>query len=133
VRSERNITRHEHAWQVRVTRGSGDKKRVHSKVFSDGALGGKRKALAQARAFRDSLLAELPRLDRRAPAGWGYVRRTEKRQRVNTTAVWVAWIRGADGKARSTSFSIAVWGERGAKARAKKWLAERRSEIARGT
>ena len=50
-----------HAWRVTIQR-QGD---IHVGHFSDGVYGGKQKALAAAKKYRDSLLAKHPPLTRR--------------------------------------------------------------------
>ena len=57
----RNITRLDtttRGYWVRITRAG----KCHSRLFSDGQCGGKRKALQQARDYRDKLLEELSEL-----------------------------------------------------------------------
>jgi AP2 domain len=50
-----------HAWRVTIQRQG----KIHVGHFSDGVYGGKQKALAAARRFRDQLVAKHPPLSRR--------------------------------------------------------------------
>jgi hypothetical protein len=50
-----------HAWRVTIQRQG----KVHVGHFSDGVFGGKRKALAAAKEYRDGLLAKFPPLTRK--------------------------------------------------------------------
>ncbi len=50
-----------HAWRVTIQRQG----KVHVGHFSDGVFGGKQKALAAAKKYRDSLLAKYPPLTRK--------------------------------------------------------------------
>ncbi|MEY4545375.1 MAG: hypothetical protein RL685_1570 [Pseudomonadota bacterium] len=115
-----------HAWWVRFQRGSGTERRVVSKMFSDALHGGKRKALLAAQLWRDRMAPKVPRSQRRSeltvPPGYGYVKRRELLRRSSRQACYVAWLRVEDGCAKSTSRSVRVYGERGAKADAELWL-----------
>lgn len=123
----RNITRLDDGgragWWVRVERN----RQRYSCLFSDGAYGGKRAALAAATAWRDELRAELPEPERgeRSDQSWpghGYVRRAVVARKGRQVAVWKAWLRVEDKRAKQTSYTVAQWGEDGARARAEEWL-----------
>jgi hypothetical protein len=135
MKREKNITRFDygntHGWWVRFQRSTAGRHRVVSKMFSDAVHGGKRKALRAAVAWRDQTLAALSASDSgaaRRAVERGYVKRTELARRVGTWPVYIAWIRMPDGRAASTSFSIARWGEREAKRRCELYLARKRRE-----
>jgi hypothetical protein len=137
MKREKNITRFDygrtHAWWVRFQRSTGGT-RVVSKMFSDAVHGGKAKALRAAIAWRDRTAATIqPARRRRTKAGVGYVKRAELARRVGTWPVYIAWIRMPDGRAASTSFSVARWGEREAKRRCQLYLARKRREAAAAT
>lgn len=131
----RHISRFEYgrtiAWWVRVYRGE----KLYSKLFSDRAYGGKRKALAKALAYRDRLLKRvpLPIQPQPVPPGPGYVKR-ETRHYYDSQGTrrsyeaWTGWIRIAPKKAASTNWSISKWGSLGAKKMAEAWLKEVRKE-----
>jgi hypothetical protein len=51
-----------HAWRVTIQRQG----KIHVGHFSDGVFGGRQKALAAAKKYRDSLLAKYPPLTRKA-------------------------------------------------------------------
>lgn len=131
--NERNVTRLDygrtHAWWVRIYRTDDGTKRCISRSFSDGAHGGKRKALTAARKWRDAKLAQLRPVIRGGavdtPIGYGYVRRAELIRRRTLSPVFVAWLKTHAGP-KSTSRSIAVWGVAGAKRECEKWLARER-------
>jgi hypothetical protein len=137
VKREKNITRFDygktHGWWVRFQRSTeAGTKRVLSKMFSDAVHGGKAKALRAAIAWRDRTSASIrPARRRRMPPSYGYVRRTELARRAGTSPVYLAWIRMPNGRAASTSFSIAKWGVREAKRRCALYLARKRREAAR--
>ncbi len=129
-----NITRFEYgntrAWWVRFEVARAPIR----KMFSDGRYGGTERALAAAVKFRDQYRSSLPL----APASWeihapdsGRVFR-ERRSYRNALGdlvyydAWSARIRVALGKDRATSYSIAQWGEKGAKRLAERWLQKQR-------
>jgi hypothetical protein len=138
----RNITRLDydrtHGWWVRLYRtdAAGDKNCM-SQMFSDGVHGGKRKALRRAIAWRDEMLALLPAPKKDSgsarPPGYGYVRRAEIKRRVGYSLVYRAWMRGEGGRAAQTTYSVAVWGDDGAKLRAQRWLVRKRRELRAAT
>lgn len=130
----RNITRMDyernHGYWVRFQRGTG----LTSASFSDAAYGGKRKALAAARAWRDRVLRQrlvLPAQSsrERVPAGHGYLRKKDVRQRVGVYPQWIAWVRLADGRNATTRYSIEKHGDRKAKRLAEAWLRKKRAEM----
>jgi hypothetical protein len=135
MKREKNITRFDygktHGWWVRFQRSTESGRRVVSKMFSDAVHGGKRKALRAAVGWRDQTLAALRPSDSaraRRAVERGYVKRAELARRVGTWPVYIAWIRMPDGRAASTSFSIARWGAREAKRRCELYLARKRRE-----
>ena len=119
-----------HGFYVRIThRGKG-----HQKYFPDKSLGGKSKALKAARAYRDSLLAKMPKYKQAAAAK--KKRRIKRSGIVGVTHViskspkdkiyeyWqAAWV-DADGHRRTAKFSISRYGEAQALDLAKKARAE---------
>jgi hypothetical protein len=134
----RNITRIDHArthaWWVRIYRTVEGHKGCTSAMFSDGARGGKRKALKAALAWRDEMLQVLRPPSRRGstkvvPPGYGYVQRAVLPRRVGSSDCYRAWIRVEGGRCKCTSRSIAVWGVRGAKLQCEEWLAGHRREL----
>jgi hypothetical protein len=142
TRKLRNITRLDHGrthgWWVRFQRAlkPNGSRAVVSKCFSDGLLGGKRKALAAAMAWRDRTARKLPppnpsRHDDFRP-GYGYVKRYLLKRRVGYSWVWMAWVRLEGRRAASTSVSIERWGEREAKRRAEAYLARKRGALRGG-
>jgi len=133
-----------HGWWVRITavnRKPGDPRLVASKVFSDGKWGGKRKALAIAKAWRDKALAKYPRppehrTDRGVvKPGYGYVRfamlsRYSRKlgRGEGLYPTWVGWLRVEDGAAIESRASADRWGGAVARRRVEAWLeAERRA------
>jgi hypothetical protein len=136
----RNITRMDygraHGWWVRICRGAGKNKRVVSASFADARLGGKRKALAAAVAWRDRTLKKLAPPRRGGPVtplGHGYIRRVEIVQRSGDAyAHFEAWIRVGPRRWASTKRSIALWGAREAKRQCEGWLTERRKALGVG-
>lgn len=135
MRREPNITRmgyaRNHGWWVRFYRGRAGEQRCISKSFSDAAHGGKRKALQEARRWRDQMAPKVPGKPRRqnAPPGYGYVRRAETMQRADRWPRFVAWIRLDRGRCASTSYSVTRWGELGAKQKCEAWLDRKRREL----
>jgi hypothetical protein len=146
----RNITRVDHAqlndyggwsrtrgWWVRFQRNDerGQKKMVASKLFSDGVHGGKRKALEKAIRYRNQQERKVsppsPRGHGSVPPGYGYVRRTLRKQRVDWHPHWSAWIRLEARRCASTTWSVTLHGEREAKRRAEAFLERHRSELRR--
>lgn len=71
MKSEPQITRVRYArtrgWWVRFQRTVRGKRRVFSKLFSDGPHGGARLALAAARQWRDQTWRQIPPPKRAAP------------------------------------------------------------------
>lgn len=132
-----NITRMDygrtHAWWVRIYRGTGDQKRCVSALFSDQKHGGKRKALASARAWRDLQLKKLgPGLHggSRVELGYGYVKRIDVVQRSGSVYPhWEAWIRVDHRKWVSTKRSIEKHGLVKAKRLCEAWIIRRRSKL----
>jgi len=108
-------------WEVRISRRG---KKV-SKFFSDSLLGGKRKALAEARAFRDRIEDKYPHYTRvelmaqptaRNSSGIPGVRRRENVVTKNgwayTYATWEAsWTTEKGGKRTKRQFSVLKYGE----------------------
>lgn len=117
-----------HAWLVRLQRHN----RSTAKMFSDGVWGGKRKALAAARAWRDQQIQNHSqyehqlwrrnRLRRNNRSGLVGVARYERKptsaQPAGGAAFWLAsWV-DEHGASRKRKFSVTRWGERGAKRKA---------------
>lgn len=138
----RNITRIDYgrgrAWWVRFQRGASGRpgREVISRHFADSTYGGKRKALAAAKKWRDRTARRVPppaknRNRVKAEPGYGYVKRTTIMRRAGSSDVWLAWIRLDGGRSASTSASVERWGERGARERAKAYLARKRKELRR--
>ncbi len=118
-------SRSTYAWIVQVQRH----KCIAIKMFSDNVLGGKRKALAAARQWRDEQMNpqgefqhELWRrnvLRRNNRSGLVGVARYERKPlpggRPSNGAFWLgSWI-DEHGKSRKRKFSVKLWGEQGAK------------------
>ncbi len=113
-----------HGYQVRVMR----KGEATSKFFSDSAHRGKTKALAAARAYRDSLIDELGPADTgphdipssRNSSGIVGVRRREATRDTEEYTYyhyfWEASWTDADGVRQKRNFSINKYGEQEAKA-----------------
>ena len=115
-----------HGWQVTLQR----QRRAVAKMFSDGVWGGKRKALAAARAWRDERIQPLAQyekelwqrnvLRRNNRSGIVGVARYERKPAASAkagtkTAFWMAsWI-DEHGVYRHRKFSVKRWGERNAK------------------
>lgn len=116
-----NETSRTHGWLVTIQRRG----IIHRRQFSDGVFGSKTKALAAAKAFRDSVVAANPPLSRREHA--------EIRKKNNKSGVvgvcrycasetrdkppkerrwfWVAsWVL-PDGRAKRVKFSVNKYGE----------------------
>lgn len=135
--SERHITRlyygRTHGWWARIYRTEQGVQRVYSKHFSDGLHGGKGAALRAARAWRDRKLRELrapytvPRDAK--PPGHGYVRRALRPQKASHTWCYVGWLLIEGRRVKSTSYSIGVHGERGARRFAEAWLERERRAL----
>jgi hypothetical protein len=133
----RNITRFDygnsHGWWVRFYRGG---KLAVGKFFSDGANGGKTRALQTAKAFRDTAEETVPSPAVRVqPRGTGRVYREERSYRnargeLIRYKAWSFWVRLADGRASHTSYSIEKHGTRKAQAMAKAALEQARSSRA---
>lgn len=123
TRVDNDISR-THGWLVTLQRRG----TIHRRQFSDGVHGGKAKALAAAKAFREEILARHPPLSRREHA--------EIRKKNNKSGVvgvcrycasetrdrparerrwfWVAsWVL-PDGRAKRVKFSVNKYGEEGA-------------------
>ncbi len=112
-----------HSWLVTVQRRG----RIYHRHFTDGIYGGKRKALDEAKAYRDSLIAHLPpftRLERcnikrkNNRSGISGVTRidgvTVSRGRSYHRRYWLAQWPIGNGKAQMKKFSIKQYGEQGA-------------------
>jgi hypothetical protein len=109
-----------HGWFVRGYRNG----KTYSRLFSDRKCGGKGKALAKARAYRDELVAELEKIpqkprgrrlvyrDSRNSSGVLGVCRTAKKGPNGTVneCYSVSW-RPEPGVQKCTSFSIRKYGE----------------------
>lgn len=115
-----------HGFYVRIThRGKGSQK-----YFPDKSLGGKPKALKAARAYRDALLAKMPKYKQEAAAK--KKRRIKQSGTVGVTHVvskspkdkiyeyWQAAWNDAEGRRRTAKFSIARYGDTKAMDLAKK-------------
>lgn len=116
-----NADRGTHAWGVCLQRHGV----ILTKTFSDGVWGGKRAALAAARAWRAEQLQadaeyehklwrrnELRRNNRSGIVG---VQRYERKPPARGAPYWAArWV-NEDGATRSKKFSVLRWGERGAR------------------
>lgn len=111
-----------HAWVVQVQREN----RSTIKMFSDAVHGGKRKALAAAKAFHAGLTNPLGEFSHQM---WrrSIVRRNNKSgivgvsryvRRDNGIASWMASWTDPTGRNRTRKFSTRLWGERGAKQKA---------------
>jgi hypothetical protein len=109
-----------HGWFVRGYRNS----QTYAKLFSDGQLGGKTKALVAARAFRDALHDELtgiPKVsrgrrlvldDKRNKTGViGVSKVVGRNARGKPAARYTVSWRPAPGLQKSTSFSVNKYGE----------------------
>lgn len=135
--SEPNITRMDHGrtvgYWVRIYRNDDEgNRRCHSKMFSDGVWGSKRKALAAARSWRDKLLRKLRPAMNGSPKvepGYGYVKLRTFQRVSGPHSMFVAWLRIHDGKCKSTSRSVAIWGMKGAKLECEKWLRKERRAL----
>jgi AP2 domain len=126
-----------HAWFVRVRRCYCNAR----KVFSDGVLGGKRKALKAAIEYRDALLNSLTssdheiwtrtRVRRNNRSGTAGVARYERPANPTTghrQTYWAAsWV-DENGASRARKFSVSVYGERQAERLAR---AERERQLQR--
>lgn len=122
-RADYYITRMEYAnvlgWNVRVYVDSAP---VEPKLFSDGVYGGKRKALAAARKYRDRIVRKykVVPISRRkqhyhvrdARNASGYVGVTLQRTRRSGRTVSYSWIASfmKNGKQHKQSFSIREYG-----------------------
>ena len=100
-----------HGWFVRVVHDGV----THAKLFSDGKYGGREKALAAAVRWRNKTEREIgkPRTERTVIArkpGTG-VRRTMKDGRPVYQVTWSP----RPNKINRTTFSVALYGERGAR------------------
>lgn len=133
-----NITRFEHGrtlgFCVRIYRTEKGERRCHSKLFSDGVWGGKRKALAAAKAWRDRLLRKLVPVGSnrfRVAPGHGYVKLYTRERVGGPSSVFVAWIRVRAGRCKSTSRSVAIWGWAGAQRECEAWLRRERKALKR--
>jgi hypothetical protein len=135
----RNISRlekspkHAAGWRVGVVR-RGTSTHRH---FADSKFGGKTKALAAAKAWRDQVVKSGSDVDyvlwrrqkrsRESSSGIVGVGRYEVLYAATRHPVWEASWQDADGRRHSRRFFISVHGEKGAKARA---VAARRAAIA---
>ena len=119
---------HTHSWHVTVQR----RHRVVTKHFSDGRYGGRWKALAAARAFRDTIVATHASFTRQAVcsikkrnnrSGISGVTRLEyyevNRGRKLFRLYWLAQWPTQAGRATTRKFSVRIYGERGAFVRAR--------------
>ena len=129
IRRMDDASRSTHAWLVQVQRHN----QVAIKLFSDSVWGGKRKALAAARAWRDEhkqpvaeqahALWRRNRLRSNNRSGLVGVARYERTAEANGrktggVAFWLAaWV-DEHGASRKRKFSVKRWGERGAKQKA---------------
>jgi hypothetical protein len=123
----RNISRlekspkHAAGWRVGVVRRG---KSMH-RHFADNKFGGKTKALAEAKAWRDEvvksssdveyLLWRRQKRSRESSSGIVGVGRYEVQYEASRHPVWEASWQDADGKRHSRRFFISVHGEKGAK------------------
>jgi hypothetical protein len=131
----KNITRFDynrsHGWWVRF------EYRDHpiSKLFSDSRYGGKRKALAAAREYRDEVLLTLPKRHHGPDVlpGPGRIWK-ERRSYLSLSGVrmyynaWTAWIMVSPQHPASSNVSIDKWGVRRAKSRILIWLDQKRKD-----
>jgi hypothetical protein len=103
-----------------------------SRLFSDGVHGGKAKALAEARRFRDAWVLSHDLTRRFAPQslpGPGRIVKREIFQRKSWSWVWEAYIRLERGKGHAvTRYSIAKWGSAEAKRLCEVWLKKKQKE-----
>lgn len=119
-----NETSRTHSWLVTIQRRGV----IFRRQFSDGVLGGKAKALAAARAYRDAIVAKYPPLSKREHAeivkknnksGVTGVCRycaadTRQKSAAQKRWFWVAsWVL-PDGRAKRIKFSVKKYGEKGA-------------------
>lgn len=124
IESERHRT---FAWIVTVQR----RKQIWRQSFSDRSFGGKSKALAAAKAFRDRILRQHPPMTRAeycqikrrnnqsGAAGvcrYAYLDGSDNKAGAN--GYWLAFWTLASGKSKRMKFSIRRFGERGALKRA---------------
>jgi hypothetical protein len=125
-------------WMVRVTR----KKQNYDRLFSDSLYGGKRKSLAEAIAYRDSILAlhgdtEGYKLWRRSAirqnntsgiTGVGRYAVADNRPGKNgrLRTFWQAYWSDAEGRRHSKKFSVGLYGEEKARTLA---IRERRKQM----
>jgi len=112
-----------HSWLVTVQRRG----QIYHRHFTDGIYGGKRKALDEAKVYRDELLARLRPLTRvercnitkkNNRSGISGVTRIDgmdtKRGRSYHRRYWLAQWPIGNGKAQMKKFSIKQYGEQGA-------------------
>ena len=120
IDSERHRT---FAWVVSIQRHN----RIRRRSFSDGLYGGKAKALAAAKAFRDQILRQHPPMSR---AEYCRIKRRNNKsglagvcryvypgahvRRAAQRGYWLAFWTLAPGKGKRIKFSIDRFGERGA-------------------
>lgn len=122
--ANRNITRIDRkttgGYLVRITRRG----KLHAQLFADRDYGGKRKALAAAKAHRDHLeqklrgysrrkLAEKPRVNNTSGiAGVRYVEETDPRWKSKPTyRYWIAQWSPQGGGRRTAKFSVEKYGD----------------------
>lgn len=117
-----------HSWFVTIQR----RKRIVHRHFSDGVHGGKLKALAAAKAYRNQLMNDLRTLSRKEVceirkknnrSGVSGVSRHEAPGRTPTSPRHIFWLAQwpiGNGKAKKRKFSVKRYGERGAYLRALK-------------
>lgn len=126
IRRMDDASRRTHGWLVQVQRHN----QIAIKMFSDSVWGGKRKALALARAWRDEHTQPLAeqahalwrrnRLRSNNRSGLVGVARYERKadahgHKTGGPAYWLAFWTDANGTSRKRKFSVKRWGERGAK------------------
>lgn len=120
IESERHRT---FAWVVSIQR----RNHIWRRSFSDGSYGGKAKALAAAKAFRDQILRQHPPMSR---AEYCQIKRRNNKSGLagvcryvyldagDKRGYWLAFWTVAPGKGKRIKFSIRRFGERGALRRA---------------
>lgn len=140
VRVDNDVTS-THSWKVTLKRRG---KYLH-KYFSDSVHGGKKQALAAAKAHRDRLMAEISdadyaiwrrnRMQTRNRSGTVGIGRYVKRDTGRERPYWQAFWHDADGIRRTCQFGVLKYGERQARALAsaarRKAMEEVREELVR--
>lgn len=120
-----------HGWWARIQRGGKRKVVLTSRFFSDFRWGGEEEALEEAKAWRDRELPRHPRpylhqSNQKKPAGAAYVYRSERRGVNGPLAFWAAVLRREGGRRVWTTYSIGLWGERGAREKCLEWVRKER-------